>query len=59
MKDFEENGKLDLEEILEKSLKTGDRFTAISDLQNNEKRALFQAGNRQLIRKFSKQVYCP
>ena len=36
--------------------KTGDRFAAISDLQNNEKRALFQAGNRQLIRQFTKQV---
>ena len=56
IKDFEENGKL---EVLEKSSKRGDRFTAISDLQKNEERAFFQAGNRELIRKFSKQVYCP
>ena len=35
----------------QKSSKTGDRFTTISDLQNNEECVLFQAGNRQLIRK--------
>ena len=35
-------------EILEKSSKTGDRFTAISNLQNNEERVLFQTGNKQL-----------
>ena len=39
--------------------KTGDQFTAISDLQNNEERVLFQVGNRQLSRKFSEQVYSP
>ena len=37
----------------------GDRFTAISDLQNNEERVLFQAGNRQLSQKFPKTVYGP
>ena len=31
--------------ILKKSSKTGDRFAAISDLQNNEERVLFQTGN--------------
>ena len=36
-------------EILKKSSKTGDRFLAVSDLQNNEERVLFQTGNRQLI----------
>ena len=46
-------------EILKKSSKTGDKFTAISDLQNNEERVLFQVGNRQLNRKFSEQVYSP
>ena len=39
-------------EILKKSQKTGDRFTATSDLQNNVERVLFQAGNRQLSQKF-------
>ena len=34
-KDFEENG---MPEILKKSSKTGDQFTAISDLQNNVER---------------------
>ena len=46
-------------EILKKSSKTGDRFSAISDLQNNEERVLFQAGNRQLSQKFLEQVYTP
>ena len=46
-------------EILKKSSKTGDRFTAISDLQNNEEHVLYQAGNRQLRRKFSKDVDSP
>ena len=35
-------------EILKKSSKTGDRFTAIPDLRNNVERVIFQAGNRQL-----------
>ena len=35
-------------EILKKLSKTGDQFTAISDLQNNEERVLLQVGNRQL-----------
>ena len=54
IKDFEEKGK---SEILKKSSKTGDRFTAISDLQNNEERALFHAGNKQLSQKFPEKVY--
>ena len=45
--------------ILEKLSESGDRFTAISYLQNNEERVLLQAGNRQLIQKFSEQVYRP
>ena len=40
-------------DILKKSSKTRDQFTAISDLQNNEERVLFQAGNRILSRRFS------
>ena len=56
MKDFEEKG---MSEILKKSSKTGDRFTVISDLQNNEERVWFQPGNRQLSRKFPEQVYSP
>ena len=46
-------------EVLKKSSKTGDQFTAISDLQNYEERVLFQAGNSQLSQKFSQQVYSP
>ena len=46
-------------EILKESSKTGDRFIAISHLQNNEERVLLQAGNRQLSGKFSEQVYSP
>ena len=46
-------------EILKKSSKTEDRFTATSDLQNNEEHALFRAGNRQLSQKFPEQVYSP
>ena len=46
-------------EILKKSSRTGDQFTAISDLQNNEERVLFQSGNRQLSRKFQEQVDSP
>ena len=45
-------------EILKKSSKTGDRFTAIN-LQNNVVSVLFQAGNRQLSQKFPKKVYSP
>ena len=41
------------------SSKTGDQFTAISDLQYSEEHVLFQGGNRQLSQKFSKQVYSP
>ena len=46
-------------EIPKKSSKTGDRFTATSDLQNNVERVLFQARNRQLCQKFLKKVYSP
>ena len=46
-------------EILKKSSKTGDRSTAISDLQNNEEHVLFQAGNKQLSQKFPEQIYSP
>ena len=45
--------------ILKKSSKTGGRFTAISDLKNNEERILFQTGNKQLSRKLSEQAYIP
>ena len=45
-------------EILKKSSKIGDQFTAISDLQNNVERVLFQVRNRQLSRRrFSERVY--
>ena len=53
IKDFEKK------DILRKSSEIGDQFTAISVLQNNEERVLFQVGNRQLSRKFSEQVYSP
>ena len=56
VKDFEEKG---MPEILKKSSKTGDRFAATSDLQNNVERVLFQAGNRQLSQKFPDKVYSP
>ena len=45
--------------VLKKLSKTGDRFTATSDLQNNMERALFQAGNRQLSQKFPAKAYSP
>ena len=50
------NGGKGQPEILKKSLRTRDRFTAISDLQNNEERVLFQAGNRQLSQQFPEKV---
>ena len=43
IKDYEAKSKL---EILKKSSKTGDRLTAISDLQDNEERVLFRAGKK-------------
>ena len=46
-------------EILKKSSKTGDRFTAILDLQNNVEHILFQAGNRQLSQKFPEKASSP
>ena len=36
-------------DFLTKSSKIGDQFTTISDLQNNEERISFDAGNRKLI----------
>ena len=51
IKDFEEKG---MSEILKKSSKTGDQFTAISDLQNNEERVLFQAGNDNSVESFQR-----
>ena len=36
-------------ELLKKFLNTGNRFTTISSLQNNEERVLFQTGNKQLF----------
>ena len=48
-----------MSEILRKSSKTGDLFTAISDLQSNVERVLFQAGNRHLSQKFPEKVYSP
>ena len=56
IKDFEEMG---IPEILRKSSKTGDRFTAISDLQSNVERVLLQVGNMQLSQKFPEKVYSP
>ena len=46
-------------EIVKKSSITGDQFTAISDRENNDESALFQAGNRELSRKFPEKVYSP
>ena len=46
-------------EILKMSSKTGDQFTATSDLQNNVERVLFQAGNRQLSQKLPERAYSP
>ena len=45
-------------EILKRLSRARDRFTVISNLQNNEERVLFQAENRQLG-KLSEQVYIP
>ena len=44
-------------EILKKSLKTEDRFTTTSDLQNHVEHVLSQAGNNQLCQKFSEKGY--
>ena len=43
--DFEAKGIL---EILKKSSKAGDRFAAVSDLQNNDERVVLEIGNREL-----------
>ena len=53
---FREFEKKGMREILKKSSKTGDRFTAVSDLKNNEERVLFQAANRQRSQKFPDKV---
>ena len=44
---------------MEKSSKTRDRFQAISHHENNEGRALLQAENRHLSRKFLAHVPGP
>ena len=46
-------------EIIKNSSKTGDRFTATPDLQNNVECVLFQVGNRLLSQKFPEKVYSP
>ena len=56
IRDFEEKG---MPEMVKKSSKTWDRFTAISDLQNSNERVSVQPGNRQLSRKFLDKVYSP
>ena len=43
-------------EILKKSSKTLDQFTAISDLQNNVERVLLQVGKRQPVEGFQNEV---
>ena len=54
-----------MSEVLKKSSKTEDRFTAISDLQNNLERVLFRAGRNSTFHAFQeffteKQQYpCP
>ena len=48
-----------MREVLKKSPKTEDRFTAISDLQNNEESVLYQSGHRQLSKNFLEQAYSP
>ena len=50
-------------EIFKMSSKTGDRFTAISDLQNKEECVLFQTGNcfedqNSVIRNGCKSIPC-
>ena len=54
--DFEEKG---ISEIFKKLSKTEDRFTAISDLQNNEEHACFQTRTRQLSQKVPENVDSP
>ena len=56
VKDFEEKG---MPENLKKSSKTGGRVSTTSDLYNNPKRVLFQAGNRQISQKFAEKGYSP
>ena len=51
IKDFEEKG---MSEILKKLSKTGDQFTAISYLENNEERVLFQARNGNSVESFQR-----
>ena len=48
-----------MSEILKKSSKTGDQFTAISDLQNNEEHVLFQAGNGHSVESFQSKLIVP
>ena len=44
---------------MKKPLKTGDRFKASPDLENNEERILLKAGNRQLSRKLPEKDPSP
>ena len=44
--------------MLKKLPKTGDRFKAMSDLENNEERVL-SAGDRQVSREFPEKVPSP
>ena len=56
MEDFEENGKL---EIPEKSSKTGDRFTAISDLQRMRNVFYFKQGKGSSFESFQSKFAVP
>ena len=46
-------------EILKKSSKTGDRFKAVSDLENNEDRAFFTRGIGNLVESFQRKSIDP
>ena len=46
-------------EILKKSSKTGDRFTAISDLQNNVERVYFKLGIGNSVESFQNKFIVP
>ena len=46
-------------EIFKNSSKTGDQFTAISDLHNNVERVLLQVGNRHSVEGFQNEFIVP
>ena len=48
-----------MSDIVKNTPKAGDRFTAISDLQNNEGRVLFRVGDGKINQKFPEKVYSP